>query len=407
MSGQGQVVYAGTEKVAKKKVWYEGSDTLQGGHALCYNSDYGTAADADADRAWRAEKPAAGNMHRFAGVVTEKSAGQTGPGLIELYVPVRRGQAVPLFTNASCTLDTTDLYLVPGSYILQTSGAVRVAKAAQTVDRSSTNGTVLAVMYGPDAPRADDQEIGSTAHFTDAIWQNFPLADLRKHPHLGTLVEYDPAHNPTPLPPYANFADTNAPLETTARTTVAEGLQLVLAQAAAAENNACEVQIPGKIDIDGKPWAFEIEYDVAVVGDDDISTFVGLWEADTLDGDLMADASQALADVNFLGFQIKQDDGNAIDTVYRKDGQAQNDHQEGAGVPTANTAIRVAMYYNGTTIAVYVDGTAKTAIAAADIAAADFPSDVDMYLTFISKGGASCADGDDTSIRAFRAAQLA
>jgi hypothetical protein len=357
-----QVQFENTEHLSIKKVWFTGTDTLRGGYNLCYDADYGVAADLDASRAYKAEKPADANIDNYAGVVSEKYDGKVGPCAVEIYVPVVRGQKVPIWTDGSVTVDSTLLFLQPGSFAAGVCGARLIGKAMQTVDRSSTNGTCLARL-GQEVVRPDDQEIGSSAHFTDAIWKNFPLAELRRNPHIGTLVEYDPSHSPKPLPPYASFDDANAAIETTARPTLAEGLQLILAQGAAAENNAAEIQIPGKIDLDGKPWALEVEYDVVVVGDDDVATFVGLWEADTLDGDLMADASQALSDKNFIGFEIKHDDGNAIDTVYRKDGPAQNDHQAGAGVPTANTAIRVALHYDGTTIAVYVDGAAVTAIA--------------------------------------------
>lgn len=403
-----QVQFENTEHLSIKKVWFEGIDTLRSGYLLCYNADYGVAADVDASRAYKAEKPADANVDNFAGVVSEKYDGKVGPCAVEIYVPVARGQKVPIWTDASVTVEATDLYLQPGSFAAGHSGARRIGKAMQTVARTlAAPGTCLARLDGPDSLRADDQEIGSSAHFTDAIWKNFPLAELRRNPHIGTLVEYDPSHNPKPLPPYASFDDANAAIEQTARPTLAEGLQLILAQGAAAENNAAEIQIPGKIDLDGKPWALEVEYDLVVVGDDDVATFVGLWNADTLDGDLMADATQVLDDQNFLGFEVKHDDGNAIDTVYRKDGAAQQDHQAGAGVPTANTAIRVAMYYDGATIAVYVDGVAVDEITAANIAAVTFPADADVYLTFISKGGASAADGDDLNIRNFRVAQLA
>lgn len=172
-----QVVYEGTELVTTKRVYYEGSDRLDVGDLLCYNRDYGTAADSDQDRLWRVEKPSATNINWFAGSVTAKSGDTTGPGTIEINVPVRRGQAVTLRTDQSCTINTTILTLVAGQYQAGGMGeGIPIAKAVQTIDRSSTEGPVLAVLTGPDV------NLGAPS---DAIWSQVPWDALNSDPALG------------------------------------------------------------------------------------------------------------------------------------------------------------------------------------------------------------------------------
>jgi len=153
-----QVTYKDkSEKSETRKVYYEGSDTLSGGYNLCYNWDYGTASDAEVGRAWRVEKPATANLKYYAGPVTEAYDGFTGPGMVEIYVPNRRGQRVPVWTDQDCTIGTTILAVKDGSYALgaQTDG-YDCSRAAQTVDRS-TPGTVYAELFGIDILESQEQ----------------------------------------------------------------------------------------------------------------------------------------------------------------------------------------------------------------------------------------------------------
>ncbi len=169
-----QVQFEGTEKVTIKKVRFEGTDTLRAGYALCYNADFGTASEADADRAWRVEKPATGNLDNFAGVVAEKYDGKVGPVNIEILVPTKRGQKIKVWTDASVTVDSTQLYLTAGSFALTVSGGLQVAKAMQTVDRSSTNGTALALLTGSPVEAAKSGLAGgvgpSPLIWNDSLW---------------------------------------------------------------------------------------------------------------------------------------------------------------------------------------------------------------------------------------------
>ncbi len=129
--------------------WYEGTDTIKTGYALCYNYDYGTAATATASRGNRVEKPATRNLQYFAGVVADgyPTGGITGPCQVRLVKP--NGTICQGFTDQSCTIGSTVLYVQTASYYLTdavytSSTACRpVAIAMQTIDRSSTAGTTL------------------------------------------------------------------------------------------------------------------------------------------------------------------------------------------------------------------------------------------------------------------------
>ena len=149
------------------RVYYEGSDTLYEGYALCYNYDTTdnwmgkSAADLTVESATtaegyqnegkfiRVEKPATANLQWFAGVVAGNAGGITGPCALDIYVP--NGAIVPVRSKISSTVGKHALAIQNAQYYLgnpaagNTNGAGRyVAVAEETVDRSSTEGLCLA-----------------------------------------------------------------------------------------------------------------------------------------------------------------------------------------------------------------------------------------------------------------------
>lgn len=138
-----------------RRVYYEGSDELGEGYALCYNFNYGTAASYDADRAARVEQPATANLEFFAGVVHEDSAGVTGPAWVTI---ITDSECAKVYTDQDCS-GSWGILLWPqnGAYGLgaessdESAGATTdlivnrgVAQTMQQVDRSGTDGTVQA-----------------------------------------------------------------------------------------------------------------------------------------------------------------------------------------------------------------------------------------------------------------------
>ncbi len=85
-------------------VWYEGTDALMQGEGVCYNTNYGTAADADGRRCNRVERPSASNNQAFAGVAARDYSAKSTGQFIEINVPGSKGVLVAM--GANTTIDT-------------------------------------------------------------------------------------------------------------------------------------------------------------------------------------------------------------------------------------------------------------------------------------------------------------
>ena len=126
-------------------VWFRGATALLEGQGLCYDWDYGTAADSDARRGNRVEVPTILNAPFFAGVAARAYSAKSGGQFIEIYVP---GSVCDVLAKVSATIGV-GIYTCEagGTY----AGYFRVAGfegrgsavPLQTVDRSLTAGLVL------------------------------------------------------------------------------------------------------------------------------------------------------------------------------------------------------------------------------------------------------------------------
>jgi len=160
---------AGNPRAHRIRVYYEGSQTIQEGMPLCYNSDtttnwFGgsqtagtitatttTAEGSQNEGKWiRVEDPASTNLPFFAGVVAagSKKIGTTGPSIVDIFVP--NGAIVPVRSSLSSTVNVTIFAIRPAVYTLtnpvyggSTTSLRSVGLAMETVDRSSTNGLCL------------------------------------------------------------------------------------------------------------------------------------------------------------------------------------------------------------------------------------------------------------------------
>ena len=152
----------------KKKVVFRPSsstDSVRVGDLVCYNSDLaadwreltsarasgdlngsGVTAYAEGSQTYNArflivEKPATANLHAFAGVVADLGPERGADGdTLSIFVP-KVGAVVPVVSNLSCTVDSTVLTVANGAYEA-TSAGYQIGIAAETVDRSSTDGLV-------------------------------------------------------------------------------------------------------------------------------------------------------------------------------------------------------------------------------------------------------------------------
>jgi len=153
------------EQATRKRVYYEGTNTVYEGMPVFYNYDttdnwlnYSTSEGGDWEcqsapgttaegyqnegKFIRVEDPSAGNLQYFAGVVAHgKGVGEDGPCEVDVFVS--NGAIVPVYTDVNCTVGRTVLFAKASTQELTGDGRP-VAIAMETVDRSSTSGLVLA-----------------------------------------------------------------------------------------------------------------------------------------------------------------------------------------------------------------------------------------------------------------------
>jgi len=99
----------------QKRVWLTGTagDTYYKGQGVCYNRDYGTAANRDGSRDSRVEAPASGNNLDFAGVLDETVViPSTGEIMVTINEP---GSVCDVALGSDTTVNATYLYCLAGS----------------------------------------------------------------------------------------------------------------------------------------------------------------------------------------------------------------------------------------------------------------------------------------------------
>jgi len=408
----------GTEVLAqRKRVLYEGTSTIREGMPVAYNYDtttnilgYDKGAGGHPEsqtsptttaegyqnegKFLRVEDVTAANSFAFAGVVAPGSwVGKTGDGAtwLELYIP--NGAIVPVWTDKSVTIKDP-LYLEPGQTTF-TDLAIgkQVAVSMETADRSSTSGLVLAILERPlaDTPASMVLRSRTAAQLpTAAIWQNFDLEALKNKAGASVLdVDFTKDEEPGD-----QYTDTTATIGLYPGT---GGIgEMLLFTSADNEEAAAQWNVPITVS-GGAKWAFETRVKVENITDARATCVAGLkFRSAALAGDVVADDGAALTDGDFVGFVRFAADGDIIDFIYDEGGQTTNVHDADYVTLEADTYVTLGMYFNGTTIQGYVNGTATgTAISAADIAAADFPTAAVVVPTLAVKGD-NAADFDYT-----------
>ena len=361
-----------SEDIKTKRVYFTGTDTLQAGYALCYDRDSGTASADEEDRHTDVEKPTAANLWDFAGIVSPSDGGKTGPCWLSIMQP--NGGVLHPHCDQNCTLGATRLTVKAASFALggEGSGGPIVGMAIQTVNRSATNGIVEAVLYPLTRPREANHysEFSRTAVQlpTAAIWNNFPLEDMRRNPFLGSLWETDFTRPVAPglhtgqtaLNSGDVFGDGATEMIKTYAGALGIGTCVMTAGTANKEiawRPTCPIVASGAAGAVGKPWAFEVRTALGTITDGDYAgMFIGICESDyLLAGDELVDTTGAIIDKGLVGFNVLAGDGDAILRSYKNGGQAVQ-VTAAVKVPVAATYTTLGMYYDGVTIATYVDG---------------------------------------------------
>ncbi len=203
--------YHKQEKIALKRVYYTGSDTIKGGYALCYDRDNITAKNPSNSallavsesyaRHNYVEKPAAGNLHNFAGLVSLDGEEKVGPCYVDIVQP-QEGVVVHAFTDQSCVMGETYLSIQAADYEIGSSGEGPViGLALRTVDRSGTNGIVPMrfLPLGPVSEGAGANVAGTAAAVpsgtinvaSGAIWQDCPYDAIARKSVPGHVFFHD------------------------------------------------------------------------------------------------------------------------------------------------------------------------------------------------------------------------
>ena len=150
---------------------------------------------------------------------------------------------------------------------------------------------------------------------------------------------------------------------------------------------------------DRKLW-FEARIKKASVADDGVGFFVGLafdhGSSVPLSGvEALVNNTGALGAFSFLGFHVDNDDADALNFVYKAEGQAQVDAIAGVQALAADTFYKVGFAFDpkaetAKRIKVYVDGTEQTTyVTGTNIAAATFPDAEPLGLCLATKVGAA------------------
>lgn len=193
----------------KKRVYYEGSDTIYEGMALCYNQDTtdnilgwdkgndeedSTTAEGyqNEGKFLRVEKPATANLKFFAGFVCAGGwNGKTGPRWLDIYAP--NGAVVPVRGTDSHTIGEK-LYIVNGDYEVTNAPAdasVPIGYAMETVDRSTTEGLLLAKTVVVGTKLEDTELTAGASSPSPLIWGGVDMDRLRNDWSYGFMYEDD------------------------------------------------------------------------------------------------------------------------------------------------------------------------------------------------------------------------
>ena len=155
---------------------------------------------------------------------------------------------------------------------------------------------------------------------------------------------------------------------------------------------------------DLKLW-FECRIRLTQIGNT-YDMFVGLAEEGLAAADTVTDAG-AMADKDFLGFNVLEADGDAINVAYKKEGQTVQTAIAGIKVPVAATWYKLGFVYDPSAasakrISFYVDGVENgTYITGTNIAAATFPDGEELALLAGVKNGGGAASSFDMDWWAF------
>lgn len=196
------------QALRRKRVSYEGTNTIYEGMLLSYNHDAtanilgwdkgnsqvgSTTAEGNQNEGKfkLVEEPSLANQNFVAGVVAGASeAGKVGPRWLDIYVP--NGAIVAVRTNKSVSINDK-AYLDPGLNTVSNegvNGGPVIGVFIETVDRSSVAGLALCKLTGPNVA---DYSAASTlgVGYSPALWGDCPIDAIKSDPGKGIIYEDD------------------------------------------------------------------------------------------------------------------------------------------------------------------------------------------------------------------------
>lgn len=148
--------------------------------------------------------------------------------------------------------------------------------------------------------------------------------------------------------------------------------------------------------------AFECRVKKSSVADNQHAFFIGLAEENLANADTLIDDTGEIASKDMIGFRVLQDNGEEIDFVYRKAGQAVVELAANCATMAADTWIRLGFLFNpfdhpdSKKIKIFINGTEYTTYGTNSILDdATFPDDQELGLLWANKIGTAAASTMD------------
>jgi hypothetical protein len=246
----------------------------------------------------------------------------------------------------------------------------------------------------------------STADPTWKIWKHFPMRVGQDEPRKGYLFHEDFGAD-FPCVPTLNAAGQLKGFSTwldTGATIVGGGTANVSSVVVSTDgdNEACtlaHISAPVRITKgSGRKVAFGVRVKFSAISDSKNGSFLGLFEGLTPTATSHIADAGTLADKNFVGFHRLEADGDAIDIVYKADGQTQGSFTDTV-VLVADTYVKLEFYFDGDqSLSFWIDGVRYTTadLGASVLGAATFPSDINLGLALVLKNATGSTPGSVT-----------
>lgn len=166
--------FAKQARTFPRRVFFTGSTAIAKGQGLCYDADYGVAADGDALRQKRVEVPSSSNNMNFAGVAASGYTAVAGGQWIEIYEP---GSICEILVDIAATVNAT--YLTCSAATGNTGhfaaagfpgrgSALALQTIAAVSSTTTTPGLVSSSLDGSATLSADGLTLTKTGAFTNA-----------------------------------------------------------------------------------------------------------------------------------------------------------------------------------------------------------------------------------------------